>query len=146
MFVKNLFKMKIPLKPLLIFIALLLFNACSVGYFPNQKYTPFNQLSKNQTEEPCVTIPENVELVFEGEKINFEYEKIGLFEVQGDQSSNDAELIASVKKYAQSKCCDAVINLKMEYINREKGFLYGKEKLTNYSAKVFIGILVKKKK
>ena len=138
--------MKILSKSLLMIIALLLLNACSVGYFPDQNYTPFNPLPKDQMEEPCLIIPENVELVFEGEKINFEYEKIGLLEVQGNQSSNHAELIESVKKYAQKKCCDAVINLKIGYVNREKGFLFTDDKLTNYSAKVFIGILVKKKK
>lgn len=51
-------------------ILLVFFNSCAIGYSVEKNFTPLTTTS-------CDTIPQNIELFFEGEKINFDYEKIG---------------------------------------------------------------------
>ena len=120
-------------------IAFILFNSCSVGYEVSKTFTPITALN-------CDTIPSKVNLYFEGEKIDFEYEKIGLIEIQGNYSSKDVDLIEEVKKIASSKCCDAVINLKKNYIDRDKKLLFTDVPDEKYTSTVYNGIAVRKLK
>jgi len=129
-------------RKVLVFIVVLSLTSCGFGYSIDEKFTPLNP---SQTQVVCATLPENVELFFEGEKYNFEYEKQGMIEVQGDRYAKDAELIEKLKKLAKSKCCDAVINLKKNYIDRESGFIFSNEPTEKYSAISYFGIAVKKK-
>ena len=64
-------------------ISTLFLNSCAIGYSVDKTFTPLSTVN-------CDTTPENVTLFFEGEKIDFEYEKIGLIEIQGEYSSTDA--------------------------------------------------------
>jgi hypothetical protein len=134
--------MKEKIKKASVLLFVLSLTSCGFGYSIDEKFTPLNA---SQTPLACSTLPENVELFFEGEKYNFEYEKQGMIEVQGDRYAKDAELIEKLKKLAQSKCCDAVINLKKNYINRESGFVFSNEPTEKYSAISYFGIAVKKK-
>lgn len=120
-------------------IAIILFNSCSVGLEVSKTFTPLTTLN-------CDTIPSKVNLYFEGEKIDFEYEKIGLIEIQGNYSSKDVDLIEEVKKIASSKCCDAVINLKKNYIDRDKKLLFTDVPDEKYTSTVYNGIAVRKLK
>lgn len=117
-------------------------NSCGFGYSINEKYTP---LDATQTIASCDQIPDKVDLFFEGEKIDFAYEKHGMIEVQGDRYANDAELLDKLKKLAKSKCCDVIINLKKNYVNRESGFLFTSEPTDKYSAITYFGLAVKRK-
>ena len=121
-------------------LAIFLLQSCGFGYSVHQNFTPLNE----QKITNCDTPVKNVELLFEGEKIDLEYEKIGLIEVQGERFSNDAELIESIKKLAQSKCCDVIINLKKSYTNRESGIVFSDEPEEKYSAITYHGIAVRK--
>ncbi|MBY0487658.1 MAG: hypothetical protein K2P85_10805 [Flavobacteriaceae bacterium] len=134
--------MKEFLRKVSVVIVVLSLTSCGFGYSIDEKFTPLNP---SQTPIACATLPENVELFFEGEKYNFEYEKQGMIEVQGDRYAKDAELIEKLKKLAKSKCCDAVINLKKNYIDRESGFIFSNEPTEKYSAISYFGIAVKKK-
>ena len=78
--------------------------------------------------------------------VDFEYEKIGLIEIQGNYSSKDVDLIEEVKKIALSKCCDAVINLKKNYIDRDKKLLFTDVPDEKYTSTVYNGIAVRKLK
>jgi hypothetical protein len=127
---------KITISSLLILTIFI--NSCSVGYSVDRTFTPLITLN-------CETMPENVALFFEGEKIDFEYEKIGLIEIQGQYSSTDAELIEEVKKMAKSKCCDIVINLKKSYVDRDKKLLFTDVPDEKYTSIVYNGIAVRKK-
>ena len=121
------------------FIILVIFlNSCSIGYSVDRNFTPLSTLN-------CESTPENVVLFFEGEKIDFEYEKIGLIEIQGQYSSTDTELIEEVKKMAKSKCCDIVINLKKSYVYRDKKLLFTDVPNEKYTSIVYNGIAVRKK-
>ena len=134
--------MKEFLRKVSVVIVVLSLTSCGFGYSIDEKFTPLNP---SQTPIACATLPEYVELFFEGEKYNFEYEKQGMIEVQGDRYAKDAELIEKLKKLAKSKCCDAVINLKKNYIDRESGFIFSNEPTEKYSAISYFGIAVKKK-
>ncbi len=118
----------------------LAFQSCGFGYSVHQSFTPLDK-----TEVNCEAVPGTVELVFEGEKAGFEYDKIGLVEVQGEKGSNDAELLEKIKLLAKSKCCDAILNLKKEYTDRERGIVFSDEPDEKYSAITYHGIAVKKK-
>lgn len=113
-------------------------NSCAIGYSVDKTFTPLSTIN-------CETTPENVTLFFEGEKVDFEYEKIGLIEIQGEYSSTEAELIEEVKKMAKSKCCDIVINLKKSYIDRDKKLLFTDVPDKKYTSIVYNGIAVRKK-
>lgn len=93
----------------------------------------------------CETQPENVELVFESEKVNFEYEKIGIIEVEGDRFSTDKEMLEKITLLAKTNCCDAIINLKRDRTDRQSGLLFTSEYDHNYSAITYHGIGVRKK-
>jgi hypothetical protein len=90
-------------------------------------------------------VPADVALLFEGEKIDFEYEKKGMIEVRGDRYANDAELLEKIKKLAKSKCCNTIINLKKSYISRESGILFSSEPEEHYTAIAYNGIAVSRK-
>jgi hypothetical protein len=125
----------------LIFLFLTL-QSCGYGHSVAQNFTP---LDTNNKTINCETQIENVELVFDGEKVNFEYDKVGLIEVQGESFSNDKEVMEKIKALAKTNCCDAIINLKRDRTNRESGLLFTTEYDHKYSAITFHGIAVRKK-
>ncbi|MFC4817264.1 hypothetical protein [Flavobacterium sp. GCM10023249] len=101
--------------------------------------------ASQNTVENCEKTDMEVSLYFESEPINFEYEKIGLIEVQGSDYHNDLDVINKLKALSKSKCCDAIIGIKKNYVIRDSGFLFDKEPLEKYSAITYSGIAVKKK-
>ncbi len=123
-------------------ILVLSLQSCGYGYSTSERFTP---LDPSQKDIKCNYVPEKVDLYFENEKIDFEYEKLGIIEVQGQQYSNDAEMLEKLKKLAKEKCCDAIINLKRGYVNRERGMLFSNEPDVNYSSITYFGLGVKKR-
>lgn len=117
-------------------------QSCSFGYDVVQNFTPLDATAKPVN---CETQPENVELVFEGEKVNFDYEKIGVIEVQGEWTSTDKQMLDKITALAKSKCCDAIINLKRDRSDRQAGVIFDPKYNHNYSAITFHGIAVRKK-
>lgn len=134
--------MKKTIKLIGVLLFALIVQSCSFGYDVVQNFTPLDATVKTIN---CETPPENVELVFEGEKVNFEYEKIGVIEIQGEWSSTDKEMLEKIKLLSKSKCCDAIINLKRDRTDRQSGLLFKPEYDNNYSAITYHGIAVKKK-
>lgn len=133
--------MKQLINPIAILALAFAFQSCGFGYSVHQRFTPLDKTAAVN----CDVVPGNVELLFEGEKFDFEYEKVGLVEVQGEKSSNDAELLEKIKMLAKSKCCDVIINLKKTYTDRERGIIFSDEPDQKYSAITYHGIAVKKK-
>lgn len=123
-------------------IIALTLNSCGYGYSTTERFTPFDP---SQKDIKCNYIPEKVDLYFEGEKIDFEYEKLGVIEVTGQQYANDAEMLEKLKKLAKEKCCDAIINLKRGYVDRERGMAFSSEPTEKYSAITYFGLGVKKR-
>jgi len=118
----------------------LLLHSCSYGTYVGETFTPLTE-----TIEVCTTPPEQVGLFFEGEKIDFDYVKIGLIQVEGTMDTPQKELITKLKKGAQSKCADAIIGIKKVYQTREKGLLFTDVKPEVYSSEVFYGVAVRKR-
>lgn len=123
-------------------VVALVVQSCGYGHSVVQNFTPLDTTAKTIN---CETPPQNIELVFDGEKVNFEYDKVGLIEVQGESFSNDKEVLEKIKALAKTNCCDAIINLKRDRTNRESGLLFTTEYDHNYSAITFHGIAVRKK-
>lgn len=132
---------KIYLYTSLAFLVLTI-ESCSFGYDVQQNFTPLDPTVKTIT---CETQTENVELVFESEKVNFEYEKVGVIEIMGESSSKDEDMLGKIKQMAKSKCCDAIINLKRDRSDRQSGVLFDPKYNHNYSAITYHGIAVRKK-
>lgn len=120
----------------------LIVQSCGYGHSVVQNFTPLDTTVKTIN---CENPPQNIDLVFDGEKVNFEYEKVGLIEVQGESFSNDKEVLEKIKLLAKTNCCDAIINLKRDRTNRESGLLFTTEYDHSYSAITFHGLAVRKK-
>ena len=134
--------MKKTIRLVTLSVLALIAQSCGYGHSVVQNFTP---LDTNLKTIKCETQPENVELVFEGEKVNFEYDKVGLIEVQGESFSNDKEVLEKIKALAKTNCCDDIINIKRDRTNRESGLLLTTEYDHSYSAITFHGIAVRKK-
>ncbi len=132
---------KIALSACLLFVAALI-ESCSYGYNVIQNFTPLDTTVKTIT---CETPPQNVELVFESEKVTFDYEKIGVIEVQGEWTSKDSEILEKIKTLAKNNCCDAIISLKRDRSNRDAGMIFTSEYDHHYAAIIYHGIAVRKK-
>lgn len=120
-------------------LILFLLNSC-IGYYPKEIFTPLGNELANCTKNDTI-----VDLFFDGEPITFEYEKVGLIEVQGANFDKDIDVINVLKELANEKCCDAVIGIKKEYLQREAGLVFENEHESTYKSISYYGIGVKRK-
>jgi hypothetical protein len=127
------------LKSFILLFLVISLNSC-IGFSSKDIFTEL----KDPKAVNCQNLPENVELYFDSETILFSYEKIGLIEVQGDGYLNDKEILEKLKKLAKSKCCDAIIGIKKNYISRESGLLFTDQHTNEYKTISYNGIAVKK--
>lgn len=127
-------------KSLFVFGIALLFTSC-LGYYPKGIFTP----TKEGYKPDCAGNTAEVQLLFDGEPVSFEYERIGIIEIQGEYTGNETDQLKSLKALAQSKCCDAVIGIKKSYVKREVGLVVSNEPNQTYNAVSFSGVAVKKK-
>lgn len=133
--------MKIFFRLFVAAIVSIVLQSC-VGYKPHEIFTPL----KTDYKLDCPTPPEEVQLLFEGEQINFEYERIGLIEIQAEYTGKEADQLKTLSNLAKSKCCDAIIGIKKGYVTREMGLVFTAEPYQTFQAVSFSGIAVKKKK
>jgi hypothetical protein len=140
------------IKIILLLFSFNLLTSCFVGMASNSHFTYFNQQQKIEFEKNQLTAstkkiaPSETDAVLvyiEGEKLDFEFEKIGLIEVQGGQNSYEEDLMVDIKKLTLERHCDAIINFKKNYTDRESGILFSNEPLKKYTSKTFSGIAVK---
>lgn len=134
-------------KRYLFLIAPVLLTSC-YGYYTAAKFVDLTDRKTALTskeEEACLKSDIDVKLFFEGEPINFEYERVGLIEANGASSANDKEVIDELKKEAKRKCCDAVIGIRNSQVQREEGLLFITEEKDEYKYKsiTYSGIAVK---
>lgn len=120
------------------------------GYYSSGQFIDLRENKQPLTRlevDNCLKSNTEVKLYFEGESINFEYERIGLVEVKGNSVSNDQDIITELKKEAKGVCCDAVIGIKKGYVQRKEGiyFVTDVKDETEYSAIVYSGVAVKRK-
>lgn len=91
---------------------------------------------------PCQVKSNEMFLFMENEPLDFEYEKIGIIEIQGAEYSKLTEVMDELKYQAWSNCANGIINVSQSNTFRESGsaFVDGTER--TYSSKVFTGIAV----
>ena len=106
------------------------------GYRPSVEYTAF----KN---EDCEEKHQSLYLFFDGEEIAFEYEKLGLIEVEGEQFASNTEALNKLKQKAWENCANGLIKIETGYKNRERGVAFVEETEEVYSAKFYKAIAVK---
>ncbi|MCL9804996.1 hypothetical protein NAT51_05670 [Flavobacterium amniphilum] len=141
--------MKVILKKLAALFVLVNLTSC-VGYGAYASFTDLSDKKNDGTkpaEENCLNSTLEVNLLFEGEPVNFEYERIGLIESEGGIDSNDEDVLKELKARAKEKCCDMVIGVKKGKGQTEAGLLFitDFEKSHKYSTIIYSGIGVKRK-
>lgn len=119
----------------------LLLQSCTVTYGDETQ----SRMMKFENTT-CGEKPDRVHLFFESEKVDFEYQKIGLIEVEGNENAYDEKLISHLKYQAWQYCADAVIGIETDFRPRETGLLTDRSDARVYSSKVMKGIAVKVKK
>jgi len=129
------------MKKILVFTVLAVVASSCLGYNSKEIFTP----TKEGFKADCVTPPAEVQLLFDGEPVTFQYERIGLIEVQAEYTGNEKDQLKTLTNLAKSKCCDAVIGIKKGYVTREMGLVFTNDPSQNYQAVSFSGIAVKKK-
>lgn len=114
-------------------------SSCAVTY--GDKITRSTTLiTNNQYSEKA----NNVELYFENENIDFEYEKIGFVEVKGNQNSSTSLLLDYLQFEAWDNYANAVINVQSLYVDREITTLMSdNDSKVQYSAQVFNGLAIR---
>ncbi|MFC4817265.1 hypothetical protein [Flavobacterium sp. GCM10023249] len=121
-----------------------------VGYWSSATFTDLSDKKVQMTkleEENCLKSETEVTLLFDGEPINFEYERIGLIEAEGGTSSTDEDVLKELKLTAKSKCCDAIIGIRKGKTTTNAGLLFIPESKDryDYTVSTFTGIAVKRK-
>ncbi len=137
------------LRKILFLILPICLSSC-YGYYTSGVFTDLRENSKplaSIEEENCLKSDIDVKLYFEGEPINFEYERIGLVEAKGNSSANDIDVIKELKKEAKRKCCNAIIGIVKGNVQREGGlaFITDPKDEFKYNAITFSGIAIVKK-
>jgi len=133
--------MKTFFRLLTVAIVSILLHSC-VGYNPHEIFTPL----KTDYKDNCPSPPTEVQLLFEGEPVNFQYERVGLIEVQAEYTGREEDQLKTITNLAKSKCCDAVIGIKKGYVTREMGLVFTTEPNQTFQAVSFSGIAVIKNK
>jgi hypothetical protein len=129
------------MKRVVVLIGLSVVLTSCLGYHSKEIFTPL----KEDFKADCTTQPPEVQLLFEGEPVDFIYEKVGLIEVQAEYTGKELDQLKKLTALAKSKCCDAVIGIKKGYVTREMGLVFTTEPNQSYEAVSFTGIAVKKK-
>jgi hypothetical protein len=135
------------------YVSAVLLAACHVGYDSFQQFTYLNQQDKEAFEKNRVAIEKRtvskadvdaVAVVFEGEPISFEYERVGLIEALGGTQSSEENLLVEIKTLAAQRNCNAVIALRKTYTGRSSYDLLSRESTeVKYQAGTLNGIAVR---
>ena len=140
------------IKIILSVLFLFSFSSCLVGYgsldnftyLDKQKDSEFeNKLKNNQIKKPSAQAIDSVLIFIEGEKLDFNYEKIGLIEVTGDKNSFESDLLLQLKRGAKFRGCNAIINFRKDFISRERGEILTDKPLEIYTSRILRGVAVK---
>ncbi|MEY4927210.1 MAG: hypothetical protein RI894_1646 [Bacteroidota bacterium] len=93
----------------------------------------------------CNGAQTHVNLFFEGENTDFNYQTIGYVQITGNERVSNDELLQELKYQAWNGCANAIINVKISYKTREVYMLgqdYSKNPPRYYSAPVISGVAI----
>lgn len=124
---------------LLCIFCLAILPSCLVTYGDNN----YSSITTVNTVD-CDDKAERMYLFFEGEPIDYEYERIGLVEAKGNRYSSDELLMGYLKNEAWNACANAIINIKKDYQVREEGsILDDDDERDYYDATIISGLAVR---
>lgn len=113
-----------------------LFSKCvSYGNTTVSQYTPI----KNT---PCNQPPSNFYLFFEGESLDFKYEKVGLVETDGEEYAKTEDMINNLSYKAWNNCANGLINIKHEIREREKGRTFDSTSTEIYNSQHYSAVAI----
>jgi hypothetical protein len=119
-------------------LLLIFLNSC-VGPYGDD----FRQSTVKTNIDSCFNYPKNVFLFFEPEPIKFSYTSKCFVEVISNEFPQHDEMINRLKYQAYSNCANAIVNIKVSYVNREAGDYNDPKSKHTYLAKVYSGLAVK---
>lgn len=117
----------------IILIVAILNSSCVVS---NQNRVPVAITMLDEVD--CQVKADAVPLFFQGENLDFNYQKIALIEVEGEKEHLDIELLNWLKYHAWSNCANGIINVEKVHLkvagSASTGFdeeesLYGDKKI-----------------
>lgn len=117
---------------LTLIVAITALSSCGVT-FPRTGYTSLQKVK-------CEKKPDYIHLYFQGEKVDFEYEKIGMIEVVSGRSESNDKMLDYLKYRAWLHCADAVINVRHDYKSTTSS---SGDDITTTEEKIFFGLAVK---
>lgn len=126
------------LKNLMLIFFIIILQSClmSYGKYTDSNYTP---ITSGQYENRTGRI----DIYFEGTTVERDYIEIGFVEVIGEEYDSNDILIAHLKYRAFQAGADAIINVKKNFKDRAKGYLFDTENTDEYAAPVFTGTAIK---
>ncbi|MEO9483814.1 MAG: hypothetical protein ABJG47_10230 [Ekhidna sp.] len=119
-------------------IAIILFATGCLSYGGNTRsdFSPFKEVI-------CDEKSDELYLFMENEKVDFEYERIGLMEIQGGQFSSLNEVMNELKRTAWENCANAIINVSQSNATRESGTAFVEESEEQYTSKILTGMAIR---
>jgi len=121
---------------LLVFLSL---SACFTVMVPlsdtSVSYAPLSRID-------CTVPPEEVHLFFEGESIDFSYQKLGLLEVSGKRSSTPEEMLDRLRYEAWQHCANGIIFVSKNYRTVDADLDINTESVDIRSEDIYTGIAV----
>lgn len=127
---------------IIIYLSLIALTSSCISY---GNYTKSELISV--TEYSCNQKSDTLNVLFEGEKFDFEYDRIGLVKVEGKRFTSDNEVLNHLKYQAWRNCADAIINVSLGSKTREEGMLLiTDDEDDDYTSTVFTGLAVKIRK
>jgi hypothetical protein len=121
-------------------ITALCFSSCIATHSPIQtgNFTPLSST-------PCQDKPTYIHLFFEGEKIDFDYEKVGLIESTSSGTSFTEAILDDMKYQAWQNCADGIIQIKKTQKYWESSAVTDSNHVRNdvYNTTSFTGIAVR---
>lgn len=120
----------------LIIISGIILHGCAMTYGTTNK-TQYTQIRQNNNSEKA----KYIYLFYEGEKLNFDYIKIGEIETDGEKYANNSEILDHIKYEAWKHNANGLINIKSGYRSRTQGRILSDDEEV-YQSKYYKAIAV----
>ena len=123
---------------------LFILSLLSIGFF--SKCVSYGNTTVSQyspiKSTPCNQPPTNFYLFFEGETLDFKYEKIGLVETDGAEYAKTEDMINNLSYEAWNNCANGLINIKHEIREREKGRTFDSTSTEIYNSQHYSAVAI----
>ncbi|WPP49372.1 hypothetical protein [Catalinimonas niigatensis] len=119
------------------FVSFFMLTSCIVTHDNFSSITRVNDIA-------CSEKADRIYLFFEGEPIDYTYERIGLVEANGNKYTEDEVVLDYLKYEAWNACANAIINIRRDFKTKEEGTLLNdNDDVDLYDVTVFSGLAVR---